>query len=56
MMEDVKIDAMDVTLTAEQQAFFDTAFDSGYNRWAGLKLLELKPGFARGSASAAPGC
>jgi acyl-coenzyme A thioesterase PaaI-like protein len=46
-MEDVKIDYPDVTLTTEQQAFFNTAFDSGYNRWAGLKLLELKPGFAR---------
>ena len=40
-------DEISFTLTTEQQAFFDTAFDSGYNRWAGLKLLELKPGFAR---------
>jgi acyl-coenzyme A thioesterase PaaI-like protein len=34
-------------LTAAQQAFFETTFNGGYNRWAGLKLLELKPGFAR---------
>ena len=35
------------TLTAEQQAFFDTAFFSGYNAWAGLRLLALGPGFGR---------
>ena len=34
-------------LTPAQQAFYEQTFDSGYNRWAGLKLLELKPGFAR---------
>lgn len=42
-----QIDETPFALTPEQQAFFETAFYSGYNRWAGLKLLELKPGFAR---------
>jgi hypothetical protein len=47
-MEDTKIDDdAPFALTAAQQGFFETAFHSGYNRWAGLKLLELKPGFAR---------
>jgi acyl-coenzyme A thioesterase PaaI-like protein len=42
-----QIDEAPFALTAAQQAFFETAFYSGYNRWAGLKLQELKPGFAR---------
>jgi acyl-coenzyme A thioesterase PaaI-like protein len=42
-----QIDETPFAFTATQQAFFETAFYSGYNRWAGLKLLELKPGFAR---------
>jgi acyl-coenzyme A thioesterase PaaI-like protein len=42
-----QIDETPFALTAAQQAFFETAFYSGYNQWAGLKLLELKPGFAR---------
>ncbi len=35
------------TLTREQQAFYEQTFNSGYNSWAGLKLKEVRPGFAR---------
>jgi acyl-coenzyme A thioesterase PaaI-like protein len=34
-------------LTLAQQAMYETTFNSGYNRWAGLKMLEMRPGFAR---------
>jgi acyl-coenzyme A thioesterase PaaI-like protein len=34
-------------LTPAQQAFYEQTFNSGYNRWAGLKLKEIAPGFAR---------
>jgi acyl-coenzyme A thioesterase PaaI-like protein len=34
-------------LTPAQQAMYETTFNSGYNRWAGLKMLEMRPGFAR---------
>jgi acyl-coenzyme A thioesterase PaaI-like protein len=42
-----QIDEAPFALTSAQQAFFEIAFHSGYNQWAGLKLLELKSGFAR---------
>ena len=35
------------TLTPAQQAMYETTFNSGYNLWAGLKMLEMRPGFAR---------
>jgi acyl-coenzyme A thioesterase PaaI-like protein len=34
-------------LTPAQQAFYEQTFNSGYNRWAGLELKEIRPGFAR---------
>lgn len=36
-----------LTLTPAQQAMYETTFNSGYNQWAGLKMLEMRPGFAR---------
>lgn len=34
-------------LTSAQQAFFEATFHSGYNAWAGLRMVEMQPGFAR---------
>jgi uncharacterized protein (TIGR00369 family) len=35
------------TLSPAQQAFFETTFHNGYNKWAGLRMVEMQPGFAR---------
>ncbi len=34
-------------LTPAQQALFQTTFNHGYNRWSGVRLAEMRPGFAR---------
>ena len=34
-------------LTPDQLARFNLTFKSGYNKWAGLRMLEMRPGFAR---------
>lgn len=36
-----------IALTPEQQERFEVTFNSGYNAWAGLRMLEMRPGFAR---------
>ncbi len=35
------------TLTAGQQAFLDTALTSGYSKWCGVQLAEVRQGHAR---------
>lgn len=37
----------DFTLTAGQQAFLDTALTSGYSQWCGVRLAEVRRGYAR---------
>ena len=34
-------------LTAEQLDRFNVTFHSGYHKWAGLRMIEMRPGFAR---------
>ena len=34
-------------LTPEQQAFFDQTIPFGYNKWSGLTVRHIEPGFAR---------
>jgi uncharacterized protein (TIGR00369 family) len=34
-------------LTPEQSQRFNLTFHSGYNLWAGLRMIEMQPGFAR---------
>jgi len=34
-------------LTATQREMYETTFNNGYNRWAGLRMLEIRTGFAR---------
>ena len=34
-------------LSPSQQVFYEQTFNNGYNRWAGLTLKEIQPGFAR---------
>lgn len=35
------------TFTAAQQAFVDTALTSGYSKWCGAQLADVRQGFAR---------
>ena len=34
-------------LTPAQQELFDTTFSTGFTRWTGVRLVELRQGFAR---------
>lgn len=34
-------------LTPEQLDRFNVTFHTGYNKWAGMRMLEMRPGFAR---------
>jgi len=34
-------------LSQSQQALFDTTFNTGFTHWCGVRLAELRPGFAR---------
>jgi len=34
-------------LTHAQQAFYEMTFHNGYNKWAGLRMVEMQHGFAR---------
>jgi acyl-coenzyme A thioesterase PaaI-like protein len=36
-----------IVLTPAQQTFYEQTFNNGYNRWAGLTLRHIEPGFAR---------
>jgi acyl-coenzyme A thioesterase PaaI-like protein len=40
-------DANPFALTPEQRDRFNLTFYSGYNKWAGLRMIEMRPGFAR---------
>jgi uncharacterized protein (TIGR00369 family) len=40
-------DATSFNLPAAQQDLFNITFNSGYNQWAQLRLLEMRRGFAR---------
>jgi uncharacterized protein (TIGR00369 family) len=40
-------DANPFALTPEQLDRFNLTFHSGYNKWAGLRIIEMRPGFAR---------
>jgi len=34
-------------LSPAQQELFDTTFNNGFTRWCGVRLAEMRPGFAR---------
>ena len=40
-------DANPFALTPEQRDRFNLTFHSGYNKWASLRMIEMRPGFAR---------
>ncbi|MDB5392799.1 MAG: PaaI family thioesterase [Rhodospirillales bacterium] len=44
---EIDLDTNPFALTPEQLDRFNITFHSGYNKWTGLRMLEMRPGFAR---------